>query len=232
MEDERPVHSATYWIWTRRCGINERVHCRTGRAVFSGANEAVSPSILYRVGSVNHCSIASWSFFPSGDTRWGSLLGYSKKMVPITFTADWNGFCPFFGIDSPGEGLRCVMMDQSLIHGYETPLDSVESWPDISETVTRFCFCSSVNKRATHRAESFFMLKISCGIWLTRSSKVLVASAISFIFYQQLASTASLILSTVPSLEAVLRLPLRGWSLVLVQPRLNSLTHSTSGGKW
>ena len=67
------------------------------------------------------------------------------------------------------------------------------------EVVMRFRFCSTVSKRGTHLADSFFMPNVSCRTFCMRSVEIFTMLAISLIFTRRSANMISWILLTISS---------------------------------
>ena len=103
-------------------------------------------------------------------------------------------------------------------------LDYVEIPPNIILKLSRSHLWSTVSKRGTHLADSFFIPNCSCKIEITVPCDMPVASISSRTFTRRSVKTISWILSMISGVAASIGHSERDASHVDVRPRLNSFT--------
>jgi len=107
-------------------------------------------------------------------------------------------------------------MDPRFIHRHKTSKKVRSITLQQRQTIessTRCCFWSTVSKRGTHRADSFFISKRSCKMYLARSFEMPTASANSRNFTLRSLKTIRCTCFTISAFVASFGLPERGASL-------------------
>ena len=117
----------------------------------------------------------------------------------LIFWLLWSAFVAFQPLCRLPIGLRCMVMNLRFIHRHKTSkkVRSIQSVrcnnaKSAVESSTRCCFWTTVNKRDTHRADSFFISKTSCKMYPARFFEMSTASANSRNFTLQLLKTMHL----------------------------------------
>ena len=175
MLDGKTIRSRIRWIWPSMPSTCEPVHYLDARALSSSSNGNIFSLKCYWNGPIKLRSNRHWSFASTEDNRYELYRVYPKKLA-ITFPADFTIFT-FFGADSPGEVhcfwlfLRLRWSNGCFVHSNESTQKFI--WNSLRWNISKHCFeiitrsrlWSTVSKRGTHLADSFFIPNCSCKNW-------------------------------------------------------------------